>query len=326
MLFSDTAAAALVVVGAVSFATTYAILPRLIRSFTARGMVGKDMNKASRPEIAEMGGVAVVAGFFLGVTSLMVFDALVGGGLILDPRLVLAGLIACLGAAFVGAVDDLFDLRQRVKAVLPVIFGIPLGLYVADTAVHLPRGYELQFGIFAVPLIAFMVSAGANAANMLEGFNGLGSGLGLIMSAALIVLSVVTPHHGALILLVPFFGCTAAFYLFNRFPAKVFPGDTYTLFMGATLVSSAVIMGFKEVGALLFIPMIAEFLLKARTSFAAESYGARSASGRLQHKGPIGSLTHLLMLGKGRSEVTVVRALLGAEALIAVGVVGFIMI
>jgi UDP-N-acetylglucosamine--dolichyl-phosphate N-acetylglucosaminephosphotransferase len=289
-------------------------------------MSGKDMNKVGNPEVAEMGGVAVVLAFFAGVVALIVADAALPGALIPDPRLLLAALIAALGCAFVGAIDDLFDLRQRVKAILPIVFAVPLGAYLPDAAVHLPRGGIIELGLLMIPVIAFMVSAGANAANMLEGFNGLGAGLGLIMSGTLIVLSILTPHSEALVLLVPFFAATAGFFIFNRFPAKVFPGDTFTLFMGGTLVSAAVIMGFKEVGAILFTPMIVEFLMKARGRFRDESYGRPDEIGLLHHPGPIRSITHLLMKGRGRSEVAVVHALWGLETCLAVIVIAAVLI
>lgn len=289
-------------------------------------MVGPDMNKPDRPLVAEMGGVAVVLSFFVGVSGVLVLTAAFNDSILADPRMILAGLVASLGAAFVGLIDDLFDLRQSRKALFPVFFAIPLGIYLADTAVHLPRGVNIELGLWMVPLIAFMVSAGANAANMLEGFNGLGAGLGLIMAGALITLSVLTPHPEALVLLVPFFGATLSFFIFNKYPARVFPGDTFTLFMGGTLVSAAVIMGFKEVGALLFVPMIAEFFLKSRNRFDDESFGTPDSEGRLRYEGRIGSLTHLLMRGHGRSEKGVVHALWGLEAAIAVVVVVAIVI
>ena len=311
--------------GGLGFLLTFLLIPRLIRSFGRRGIIGIDMNKIDRPQVAEMGGVAVVIGFFVGVSSILMYAAITKGNFIADAPLILAALIATLGCAMVGVVDDLFELRQRVKAALPVLFGIPLGVYVVDTAIHLPRGVDIELGILSIPVIAFMVSAGANAANMLEGFNGLGSGLGLIMSGTLIVLSVLTPHPDALVLLVPFFGATLAFFLFNKYPSRVFPGDTFTLFMGGVLVCSAVIMGFKEVGALLFIPMILEFLVKARHRFTKECYGVPQPDQTLVHEGEIGSLTHLLMRGGRATERRVVGVLWSLESLICVLVLALVL-
>jgi UDP-N-acetylglucosamine--dolichyl-phosphate N-acetylglucosaminephosphotransferase len=305
---------------------TFLSMPILIRTCRAHGMTGADQNKFGKPLVAEMGGAAVVIGFFSAVVSLMIFDYFTPGQLIPNVTLFLAALLAALGAAFVGAIDDLFDLRQRMKAVLPILFAIPLGLYYTDTAVHLPRGVEIQLGVLMVPVIAFMVSAGANASNMLEGFNGLGAGLGLIMAGSMAALAVYAGRGEALLVLAPFLGATAAFFWFNRFPAKVFPGDTYTLFMGATLVSAAVLVDLKEAAAILFIPMIIEFVLKARNKFSDQTYGTPQPNGEITYSGRTGSITHIFMKVGVRSEKGVVRSVWALEGVIAAVFLALILI
>ncbi len=323
-IWESSAVTAYFAAGAVALVVTFAIMPRLIRQFRAYGMVGKDMNKADQREVAEMGGVAVVAGFFAGIVVLMAFNSFAAPGLIPAMPLFLAALIAALGAAFVGAIDDVFELRQRVKALLPILFALPLGFVIVNHTIRLPGGSIIDFGVLMIPLIAFMVSAGANAANMLEGFNGLGAGLGLIMATSFAVLAVVTSRPEALLLLAPYFGATIAFLWYNRIPARVFPGDTFTLFSGATIVGAAIMVDLKEVGALLFIPMIIEFALKSRHGYTKQTYGKPDEKGRLTYPGEVGSLTHVVMRAGANTERRVVWSLWGAEALIAVAVVGFI--
>lgn len=323
-VFDSPEVTAYLAAGAVSMLTTLLVMPRLIRSFRAYGMVGKDKNKADQREVTEMGGVAVVAGFFAGIIVLMAFDSFGAPNLIPEMPLFLAALIAALGAAFVGAIDDMFDMRQRVKAVLPVLFALPLGFVILNHTIRLPGGSIIDFGVLMIPIAAFMVSAGANASNMLEGFNGLGAGLGLIMATSFAVLSVYTGRADALLLLAPYFGATIAFLWYNKIPAKVFPGDTFTLFSGATIVAAAIMVDLKEVGTLLFIPMIAEFVLKSRHRYTKQTYGKPEADGTLSYSGEVGSLTHIVMRAGANSERKVVWSLWGVEALIALAVVGFI--
>lgn len=289
-------------------------------------MVGRDQNKFDKPEVAEMGGVAVVAGFFAGAVTLMAFDSIRDQAVISSMPIFLAALIAALGAAFVGAVDDAFDLRQRTKAFLPILFGFPLAFLVADQAIHFPGGSSLYLGPLMIPVIAFMISAGANASNMLEGFNGLGAGLGLIMGGALALLSIYSGRGEAMLVLAPFLGATIAFLYFNRFPAKVFPGDTFTLFMGASLVAAAILVNLKEAAAVLFVPMIVEFFLKARARFTAETYGSPTEKGELSFKGEVGSLTHVMMRLGRRTEPQVVRSIWAVEAAIALVIVALIIV
>src|SRR5207244_3108 len=93
-----------------------------------------------------------------------------------------AALSACLGAGVVGLMDDMFRLRKRSKAILPFILALPLGavVYSAKNTVLL----GLDIGILMALVVPLGVTSASNAANMLEGFNGLGAGLGVIMTAS----------------------------------------------------------------------------------------------------------------------------------------------
>jgi UDP-N-acetylglucosamine--dolichyl-phosphate N-acetylglucosaminephosphotransferase len=98
----------------VSFIATFALTPIVIRFMKQHGMVGEDLNKFHRPKVAEMGGIAVLLGFFSGVfLFLLMFRTQ------LDAR-IMAVLFAISGCAFTGLLDDLVNLRWRSKAVLPL--------------------------------------------------------------------------------------------------------------------------------------------------------------------------------------------------------------
>ena len=106
----------------VAVIVTFLIMPSIIRTMTKAGMVGPDMNKPHKPQIAEMGGVGVLIGFFSGIFTTIGIMKFVFPEPLGESRLLLASMFAILGAALVGALDDLFDLRQRVKAILPAFF------------------------------------------------------------------------------------------------------------------------------------------------------------------------------------------------------------
>jgi UDP-N-acetylglucosamine--dolichyl-phosphate N-acetylglucosaminephosphotransferase len=226
-------------------------------------MVGIDLNKWKKPKIPEMGGLAVVIGFYLGAVFLFLF---------IDIRadIYYISLLAIMGAAVVGIMDDLFDLRQRIKAVLPFVFALPLGITIYQLATEGSSNGPQIFGTFILGvdigvLMVFAIPIGitcaANASNMLEGFNGLGAGLGIIMTVTMIIISIINGTTQGLFLLVPLLGALIAFLYFNKHPAKIFPGDTLTLFTGAILACAAIVSYTKVAGALLFIPLIIEFFL-----------------------------------------------------------------
>ncbi len=306
----------------ISLVVTAISMPWLIKNMLRIGMSGKDMNKPSKPMIAEMGGVGVIIGFFSGVFVIMAADRYFSIGMVATQgRLIIACLLALLGAAFVGALDDLFDLRQRVKAVLPMFFAIPLALYLPANYLTLPFVGTVDLGIFVIFIIPFGITCAANASNMLEGFNGLGAGLGVIINVTLIALSAMNGRILPMVILLPLLGGTLAFIYYNRYPAKVFPGDTLTLFQGAALASAAMLGGIMEIGAVLFAPMILEFFLKLRGRFKGECFGRVDRDGILHYKGRTESLTHIVMKSARVNEVQLVVVLWAVEAVLCVGTV-----
>jgi len=300
--------------GVASFMATLLFLPWLIRSLRGTTAVGKDLNKPQRPLIPEMGGLAVIIGFYVGVG---VWALLAAENL--PTSFIYAALVAVLGAGVVGLMDDIFGIRRSVKALFPFFLSLPLGImsYTSGDVVLL----GMNIGLLTVLVVPLGVTSAANAANMLEGLNGLGSGMGAIMTAALIVLAFITGSHNSLYFVFPLLGALLAFLLFNKYPARIFPGDSMTLFMGAAIASAAIISHQKIYGAILFAPMIAEFVLKARGRFRAENYGQPDGGGRLHHEGPIQSLTHLVMRSRPMKEWQIVATLWGLEAAIATALI-----
>jgi UDP-N-acetylglucosamine--dolichyl-phosphate N-acetylglucosaminephosphotransferase len=297
----------------VSFLTTIITVPWLIKKLTESGFIGVDHNKFSKPKIPEMGGLAVVIGFIAGVSTFLVINRIFNGD---DFPILAAPLLAVVGAALTGIMDDLFKMRQRVKAVIPFLFAIPVGVYVMDKTTMSFVFITVDFGLLMVLIAPFGVTCAANAGNMLEGFNGLGAGLGIIVSITLIIISFALGITEPLLLLFPLLGALFAFLWFNHYPAKIFPGDTLTLFMGATIACAAILGDLKTTGALLFIPMIVEFFLKLRGHFKGENYGTPDQEGILSYEGRIESLTHKIMKSRKVNEKQLVWILWAIEGVL----------
>jgi len=300
----------------VSFVASCLFLPWLIRSLRGTTLVGKDLNKPHAPLIPEMGGIGVILGFYVGVGVLSAFAVPSA-----SAALFFAAMSACLGAGLVGLMDDMFRLRKRSKAILPFVLALPLGavVYAAKNTVLL----GVDIGLLMVLMVPLGVTSASNAANMLEGFNGLGAGLGVIMTSSLIVISIITGAQGGLFLLFPLLGALTAFLWFNRYPARVFPGDSMTLFTGATIACAAIISSpsLKAFGAILFAPMIVEFILKARGRFQGENYGVMDEYGKLSWNGRIESLAHAIMRWRHLKEWQIVGIVWGLEAAVCLAVI-----
>ena len=291
----------------VSLVTTYVILPWLIPRLKGKGIVGKDVNKPGKPEIAEMGGIAAVVGFFAGVSALVALNG------IENANLLNVSLSAILGAAFVGMMDDIFDLRQRHKAFLPFVIALPLGT-VVDSRISIPHIAVIDLGPWMIIAAAFAMTCAANAANMLEGFNGLGTGLGVIMAMTLVILSLMHDRMDGVYLLTPLLGALLAFLWFNKYPAEVFPGDTMMLFMGAAIAAAGLLSRLQVQTVFIFLPMMVEFFLKVRGRFKAENYASKSSNGYLEYHGRIESLTHVFMKRMRLTEQQLVWRIWAVEA------------
>ncbi len=301
---------------AVSLGTTYFIVPWLIPKLKAKGIVGKDINKPDKPEIAEMGGIAVIIGFFAGVSALVALQGIKDDYL---RNLLNVSLSAILGAGFVGIMDDLFDLRQAQKAFLPFVLALPLGAYV-QTRVVIPHLVAIEFGPWMILAVAFAITCAANAANMLEGFNGLGTGLGIIMGLTLVATCLMHNRLDGVYILIPLLGGLVAFLWFNKYPAEIFPGDTLMLFMGASIAAAGILSSLHVQTIFIFLPMIIEFGLKTRGRFSAENYASRSANGVLEYHGRIESLTHIFMKYSKCTERGLVYRIWALEAIFCITV------
>jgi UDP-N-acetylglucosamine--dolichyl-phosphate N-acetylglucosaminephosphotransferase len=266
--------------------------PRTMRKLEGADITGRDMHKKDEPEIPEMGGLAVFLAFNVGAFTVLGFGDVPRA----DEVLVLAGLVTGAGGLITGVLDDLIVLRQRFKAFIPFAFAAPLGLYVNDFVVQFPLFGGVDFSwVYPLVLVPLGIATASNGLNMLEGFNGLGAGLGVILAAAISVLCLLQGKLAALALTFPLIGALGGFLWFNVYPSRVFPGDTMTLFVGAIL-GAAIIVGKIELwGGLLLIPHVVEFVLKLVGGFEHETFATGRTGDRLHYVGPVRSLTHLAM-------------------------------
>lgn len=229
----------------IAFTIAFFFLRRYIPLAINRGYTGKDVHKINKPDVPEMGGFGVIFGFLFGVAFAFPFFAEFHYSL-------LAAILTVLVAAFVGLFDDLFNLKPINKVILLFISAIPLVITrLGDTSITIPGLGHLNLGIFyTIIFVPLFVNVFANMTNFLAGYNGLESGLGIITIVYFILAAILSKNTFILILLVPFLFALIAFYLFNRYPSKVFPGDITTLSIGA-IIASAAIIGKVELFAVL---------------------------------------------------------------------------
>lgn len=224
---------------------TLILTPYLAGELRKAGITGKDIHKPDRPEVAEMGGLAILLGFAVALLPLT------------SPE-VSRILAVFLLFGLVGAIDDLVALRQSHKVILSLLVAVPVASLNVSPKVDL-LGYTLNLGVL-YPLFAVLFVVGsANLVNLLAGFNGLEIGTSAI---ALGFLATITQGPARTVALTGL-GAALGFLWWNKYPARVFPGDTGTLSMGA-LIGLVGIIGKVEVyAAILLIPHFLDFTIKA---------------------------------------------------------------
>ncbi len=301
----------------ISFVVAFLVTRWIIGASRARGFVGKDVNKPNKPEIPVLGGVGIVAGFIGGSFALLVDDRSE-----VSETVILATLISSLIVAFLGLLDDVLNIRQSVRALTPTFASVPLAIFsVGHSVISIPFLGPVNFGIlYYVLIIPAALTISANAFNMLEGLNGLGTGMGIIMAGALAFIGLrgagQTYIGGELAVVL--LTSLVAFLLYNKYPAKSFPGNIGTYFIGSA-IGAIGISGFMLTAlAVLYLPYVAEFVLKARTRFKGVSFGKVSPEGYLYWDERVNSLTHVVMKMGHFKEYQVVMILWGVELAFAV--------
>lgn len=278
----------------ISLAGTLIAAPMVLRKLRGAGILGRDMNKPGHPRVPEMGGIVVFLGTNAGVFLILALDGMAAQ----TTTLILAATVTCAGAAMTGVIDDLVILRQRFKAFIPIVFAAPLALFLTDFTVQFPVLGTTDFGyVYPFLLVPLGIACASNGMNMLEGFNGLGAGLAIVMTTTLIIAAFVSGRTDGLVLLLPLLGALFAFLAFNVYPARVFPGDTFTLFVGCVIAAGAILSKLEFLGAVLFLPHVIEFFLKLKGHFKAESFATHVSPnpGKLAYTGPTQSLSHIVM-------------------------------
>jgi UDP-N-acetylglucosamine--dolichyl-phosphate N-acetylglucosaminephosphotransferase len=212
--------------------------------------------------------------------------------------------------------DDLLGLGQLTKTILPFLIAIPLGVGLPDKSITMPFMGSVSLGWLTILLVPLGITTVVNLTNILEGFNGLGCGLGIIITSTLVIMSFMTEKTDGLVLLIPLLGALVGFFIFNKFPSKIFPGDTLTFFQGATIGCAAVIGNLKTLAAILYLPLLLEFILKARGRFPAKNHGDIIEDGTLTYDKEVFSLSHLLMKYMKVTERKLVAILWTMEAVL----------
>jgi len=232
-------------------------IPVIVRISKAKGLMDQPNDRTSHTvSIPSLGGVAIFAGVVLGITMLV------------PPKYADGPLRYIIAAAFilflVGQKDDIIGMSWQKKLIAEIIASLILivfGNFRFASLFGLGGIHEIPFWISAV--ISVIVFVGLiNAFNLIDGIDGLASGIGIMASFIMGGWMYLIDIKGMAVLAWSLTGSLLPFFYFNVFGKKnkIFMGDTGSLLIGLLMALFAVAISGRE------RPEIQSFYIKATPS------------------------------------------------------------
>ncbi|HXX40396.1 MAG TPA: MraY family glycosyltransferase [bacterium] len=327
----------LLVAGVLGLAVAYLLTPAVLWIATQFGVVtmpgGRHIH--TRP-VPRLGGLAVYAAFVAAVVVGLPVErpihVVFGAARILVTipytpaidRPIVGLLLGTTLITVIGAIDDIRGISPLVKLagqLLAAVIVLPFG--VGMDVLSNPLGGMFFVGpLGAVVTVAWLVAL-CNVMNLIDGVDGLATGIATIAGATLLVASYLRGDVGTAILAAALMGAALGFLPYNFNPARIFLGDTGSMLLGYVLGGLSVLGTYKSYTALsLLVPLAALGVPVADTALA---IARRWRSGQPIFQADTGHLHHqLLRQGLSpRQTVAVlylVTGVLGAGALVLSGI------
>ncbi len=182
-------------------------------------------------------------------------------------------LLICLGYAImnsvIGVIDDSVKLKRKenlglkpfeklvLQFLTAILFLVSRYIFLGSETILCFASYTFDLGILYYPLAIIILLGITNCANLTDGIDGLASSVAFAAGTVLFYISYsLNPEVGFISSAV--MGSAIGFLFFNIHPAKIFMGDTGSLFLGSVLVSCAFAMN----NMLIIIPICAVYVIE----------------------------------------------------------------
>jgi len=271
----------LLIIILISFFCTYLILPYWIRKAESNKLVGIDIHKKDKRKIAEAGGIVVLLGASIGILLYIAVKTFYFQN---DTTTTYIFAILCVLfiSLIVGLVDDFLEwkkgLNKKIRLSIILFSAIPLMVINAGESIMMGIDFGLLYPLLIIPI---GVLGATTTFNFLAGYNGLEAGQGILILSGLAYVTYITKNSWLSTICLCMVASLLAFYIFNKYPAKIFPGDALTYSVGALIASVAILGNIEKIAVFFFIPYIIEVVLKTRGRLEKESFAKLNADGSL---------------------------------------------
>ncbi len=248
---------ALIIIGAAFIAAT--ISGVFLIPFLHKIKFGQEIREEGPTWHKAKSGTPTMGGFIFIFAAIVgaVLGVFVYGRSTSDINGVLALVVASLGFGLIGFIDDYIKvilkrnlgLRAKQKFTLQFLVALLFSVWligggVIDTSVKIPfTDIILTMSYYAyIPFIVIVMLAAVNSVNLTDGIDGLASTVTLVVCLFYLIISSKSEATPVIIISSAVLGGLGGFLIYNKFPAKVFMGDTGSLFLGGVVSAMAIYM------------------------------------------------------------------------------------
>ena len=302
---------AYVIAFGIALIVTYVITPA-VKCLACRvgAMDNPNARKVHHGAVPRLGGLGIYIGFLASVLySLPLSTEVIG--LLMGSAVIIA----------VGVWDDICQIPAKVKLLGQIFAAVVLvacGVRV-DWVLNPFGDYIYLSAFISVPLTILWVVGFTNMVNLIDGLDGLAAGVSSIAAVSVALIAYQMGQWNSVAITVAMAGAAIGFLQYNFNPAKIFMGDTGSMFLGYTLAAVS-IMGVMKTAATvaLVVPVIALGLPIMDTAFAIMR---RYSNGRPIFQPDKGHLHHrLLAMGMNQKQAVLlmyaITAVLGIAAVL----------
>lgn len=228
-----------------AFIATFVLTPYTIKVAKKIGAVDipKDERRMHNKPMPKFGGPAIVVGFLVSTIYLIITASIEGNLNIFGEEQYWLKLLGFLGGTLVIGIVCFFD---DIKGIHPLVklFGqivaagivVAAGIRIQNFDVPFFGGDVVLNNVFSIILTMGWIVGITNAINLIDGLDGLSTGIAIISSISLLIIFALNSSPLiAIIMITALVGALTGFLPFNYNPAKTFIGDIGTNFVGYSL-------------------------------------------------------------------------------------------
>ena len=307
----------------IAFMTAFMATPHTINLAKKIGAVDtpQDARRVNKITMPRLGGLAVIAGFFVSVSYLLLIMTIEKNIDLMQDNYIQKLIGFCIGAFIIGItcfVDDVKGVKAIVKLIAQTVAAIIVvksGIRIDNLDIPFFNFQNMSDIFFDIVTVAWIVGI-TNAINLIDGLDGLSTGISIIACISLLIIfSLNASPLISIILITALCGSLVGFLPYNFNPAKTFIGDTGSNFLGYCLSIISILGIAKTYTAIVIIaPLIVFALPLFDTIFAIIRRIIKGKSLKAVIEPDAGHVHHK-MLQKGFTQKQAVLILYGISAI-----------